>query len=160
MGSVLALQACSIFPVNGGVFASTNLNFKDYIGTNILIPLIHRFYPYRPKKLTFPKSIRDTINFFGYDAWPTSAVNEMRKLTNKTRKNLYKIKCPTLIIHSKADLLSPQSNIALVYDNISSEYKEKFIVEKAGHNLFYDNPNQKIIFEKVSDFLKQFINKS
>ena len=32
MGSVLALQAASIFPVNAAVFASTALDFKDYIG--------------------------------------------------------------------------------------------------------------------------------
>ena len=73
----------------------------------------------------------------------------MRKLTNKVRKVLPKIKCPALVIHSKADLLSPQSNISLVYDTISSENKEKMIVENGGHNLFISNPDQKIIFKKI-----------
>lgn len=156
MGSVLALQAASIFPVNAAVFASTALEFKDYIGVNLLIPLVYRFYPYRPKIKTV--AIKD-VEFFGYDYWPTSAVNEMRKMAKKTRKILHEVTCPALVIHSRKDLLSPQSNISLVYDNISSNYKEKFIVEKAGHNLFAENPNQDIIFQKISGFLQQFQEK-
>ena len=54
-----------------------------------------------------------------------SAVNEMRKLTNKVRKELYQINCPALIIHAAQDKLSPQSNVPLVYNSISSEIKEK-----------------------------------
>ena len=77
-------------------------------------------------------------------------------MANKTRKILPNIKCPSLVIHSRKDLLSPQSNIALVYDNISSDYKEKFVVENAPHNLFATNPNQEIIFQKISGFLNQF----
>ena len=91
--------------------------------------MLHRVVPYRSKRKTYSKKIRDDMSFFGYDFWPTSAVNEMRKMANKTRKILPNIKCPSLVIHSRTDLLSPQSNIALVYDNISSDYKEKFVVE-------------------------------
>ena len=80
----------------------------------------------------------------------------MRKLTNQVRKVLPIIKCPALIIHSKADILSPQSNISLVYDTISSENKEKLIVGKAGHNLFIPNPDQELIFKNIVTFLTQF----
>ena len=156
MGSVLALQACSIFPLNAAVFASTVLIFKDFISVNYLAPMLHRVVPYRSKRKTYSKKIRDDMSFFGYDSWPTSAVNEMRKMANKTKKILPNIKCPSLVIHSRKDLLSPQSNIALVYDNISSDYKEKFVVENAPHNLFAINPNQEIIFQKISGFLNQF----
>ncbi len=53
-----------------------------------------------------------------------SAVNEMRKLTNLVKKELPKIKCPALVIHSTKDILSLQSNISLVYDTISSKIKK------------------------------------
>ena len=83
----------------------------------------------------------------------------MRKLTNKVRRVLPTIKCPSLVLHSKIDQLSPQSNISLVYDNISSENKEKLILEKAGHNLFLPNPDQKIIFQYITTFFNRFREK-
>ena len=159
MGSVLALHLSSIFPLNAAVFTSTVLQFKDKFEVRIFIPLFHRFYPYSSKQNIYPKEMRDTMEYFGYDVWPLTAVNEMRKLTNKVRKVLPKIKCPALVIHSKVDLLSPQSNISLVYDTISSENKEKMIVENGGHNLFISNPYQKTIFKKIAVFLNQFCEK-
>ena len=159
MGSVLALQVSSIFPLNAAVFASTVLQFKNKFDVRILIPLFHRLHPFTVKQNIYPKKLRVTMEHFGYDVWPLTAVNEMRKLTNKVRKVLPIIKCPALVIHSKADLLSPQSNISLVYDTISSENKEKMIVENGGHNLFVSNPNQKTIFNNISVFLNQFCEK-
>jgi len=156
MGSVLALHLSSIFPINAAVFASTVLEFKEYFSTRILTPLFHRIVPFREKKLSYPKAIRDKFDYLGYKVWPISAVNEMRKLTNKVQKELSKIKCPALVIHSAKDMLSPQSNISLVYDNISSEIKEKFIVNRANHNLFVYSPDQELIFQKINSYFNQF----
>ena len=156
MGSVLALHLSSIFPINAAVFASTVLEFKDYLYTRILTPIFHRIVPFREKKLSYPKAIRDKFDYLGYKVWPISAANEMRKLTNKVQKELPKIKCPALVIHSTKDMLSPQSNISLVYDNISSEIKEKFIVNQANHNLFTNSPDQELIFQKINSYFSQF----
>ncbi len=159
MGSVLALHASSIFPLNAAVFASTVLQFEAKFDVQILTPLFHRLYPYRSKRKTYPKAVRDTMEYFGYDVWPLTALNEMRKLTNKVRGVLPMIRCPSLVIHSEIDYLSPQSNISLVYDTISSETKEKLIVENGGHNLFVSNPDQKIIFQKIVAFFNRFREK-
>jgi len=156
MGSVLALHLSSIFPINAAVFASTVLEFKEYFSTRILAPLFHRIVPFREKRLSYPKAIRDKFDYLGYKVWPISAVNEMRKLTNKVQKELPKIKCPALVIHSAKDMLSPQSNISLVYDNISSGIKEKFIVNQANHNLFVNSPDQELIFQKINSYFSQF----
>ena len=61
-----------------------------------------------------------------------------------------------MVMHSKIDTLSPLSNFSLVYDSIQSNQKEKLILKNAGHNLFAENPEQKMIFEKVTTFLKKF----
>ena len=159
MGSVLALHTCSNFPLNAAVFASTVLEFKARFDVRILTPLFHRLHPFTLKKKLYPKEVRDKIEFFGYDVWPLTALNEMRKLTNKVRKVLPTIKCPALIIHSEADTLSPQSNISLVYDTISSENKEKLIVKKSPHNLFAPNPDQEIIFKNIVEFFNRFREK-
>ena len=90
----------------------------------------------------------------GYKVWPISGLNEVRKLTNQVKKQLSKIKCPVLLVHSKSDLLTKTENIDFAYNSISSLNKEKFIVNNAGHNLFIQNPDQKRIFDKISSFLK------
>ena len=156
MGSVLALQVSSIFPLNAAVFASTVIQFKNKFDVRILTPLFHRLHPYTLKQKNFPKEVQNTIEFFGYDVWPLSALNEMRKLTTKVKAILPIIKCPALVIHSEADLLSPPSNISLVYNAISSENKEQLIVENAGHNLFASNPDQEIIFQNIVKFFNRF----
>ena len=156
MGSDLALHLSSVFPLNAAVFASTVLEFKDFIGPRVLTPILHRIVPFRDKRKSYPKAVRNNYNYLGYQVWPMSAVNEMRKLTNKVKKELPKIKCPALVIHSTKDILSLQSNISLVYDNISSEIKEKFIVHQANHNLFISNPDQEQIFQKINSFFNQF----
>jgi len=156
MGSDLALHLSSVFPLNAAVFASTVLEFKEYFSTHILTPIFHRIIPFREKKMSYPKDIRDKLDYLGYKVWPLSAVNEMRKLTNRVKRELHKIKCPALIIHSTKDMLSLQSNIALVHDNISSEIKEIFLVNQANHNLFTNSPDQEIIFKKINSYFSQF----
>ena len=156
MGSVLALHLSSVFPLNAAVFASTVLKFKDCFSTRVLTPIFHRLVPLREKRKSYPKDVRDKYNYFGYQVWPMSAVNEMRKLTNHVKKSLPAIKCPALVIHSTKDMLSLPTNIPLVYDNISSEIKEKLIVEQASHNLFVSNPDQELIFQKITSFFNQF----
>ena len=155
MGSVLALHLSSIFKFNASVFASTALNSNNYISIHILAPLFHRFVPFRSKRKTFAKEIRDDLKFLGYNVWPSSAVNEMRKLTNQVKKELSKVESPSLIIHSKADLLAPKSNLSLVFNSIKSKHKEKLLLDTAGHNLFVNNPEKIYTFEKISLFLKK-----
>ena len=156
MGSVLSLHLSSIFPLNAAVFASTVLQFKDVISTRVLTPLLHKIIPFRDKRLSYSKEIRDTFNYFGYLVWPMSAVNEMRKLTNKVKKELSQVNCPALLIHAENDKLSLQSNVFLVYNSISSKIKEKLIIERASHNLFISNPDQDLIFQNITSFFNKF----
>jgi len=36
------------------------------------------------------------------------------------------------------------------------EIKEKLIVKNATHNMFVENPDQKLIFKKITSFFNQF----
>ena len=55
-------------------------------------------------------------------------------------------------------MLTLKENIEYVYQNISSEQKEKVFVDKASHNIFTPNPDRELIFKKIGSFLKQFRN--
>ena len=85
-----------------------------------------------------------------------SAVNEMRKLTNKVKKILSQVNVPALIIHSEKDKLQLPVNTSLVYNSISSDIKEKLILKNAGHNLFDYSLDQDMVFQKVGAFFNQF----
>jgi len=159
MGSVLALHLCSVFPLNAAVFGATVLKFKDYIGVRVLTPLFHKIVPTREKGLSYPKHLRDSLVHYGYPVWPMSAVNEFRKLTNKVNKELYLVNIPALIIQSEQDKLQLPSNTDIVYNSISSTIKEKLFVNNVDHNLYTPSSGQKMLFQKVASFLKQFQNK-
>ena len=156
MGSLLALHLSSIFPLNAAVYASIAIKFKDKISAHILTPLFHRIIPLRLKKYSYPKNLRDNLKSLGYQVWPMSALNEFRKLTKHIKSELPSVTCPALLIQSKSDMLILKENIEFVYDNILSKKKEKFFLENTSHNIFVSSPSQKLIFEKVSSFLKKY----
>lgn len=66
---------------------------------------------------------------------PTSVMFEYKKLAVKNKKNISKIKCPTLIIHGNADNVIPVSSSEFVYDNLKCK-KDIVIVDKARHQVF------------------------
>ena len=41
----------------------------------------------------------------------------------------------------------------MILTQIKSEKKEKLIVEKAHHHLFYESPDQKLIFNTINNFI-------
>ena len=77
MGSDLALHLSATFPLTAAVFASTVLEFKDYIGPRILTPLLHKLIPFRKKELVdrikkgfdlIKKKIPNDLDFYlGFD---------------------------------------------------------------------------------------------
>lgn len=155
MGSILAMHLSSLFPLNAAVFASISIIFQDEFGVRVLTPIFHRLIPFWEKGYSYPKHTRLNIKFSGYKVWPLTAVNEMRKLTNFVKPKLHSIKCPSLLIHSDVDKLSLKENINYVYENISSEKKEKLMVNEANHNLFLPSLDQKIIFDNIASFFKE-----
>ena len=62
MGSDLALHLGSIFSLNAAVFASTVLEFKDFIGPRVLTPIFHRIVPFRDKRKSYPKAVRNNYD--------------------------------------------------------------------------------------------------
>jgi len=155
MGSVLAMYLSSLFPIDGAIYASIALKFQQKIGMHFLTPIFHNFISYRSKYHSYPSNLQKKLNFLGYKVWPLSALNEVRKLTKVVRPKLVKITCPALLIHSKADALTLEENVDFAYKSISSKNKEIFRLENAGHNIFIDNPDQQIIFQKITSFLNK-----
>ena len=157
MGGVLALHIATMFPVNSLILAAPVFKFKSEFKTRILVPLFKKIVPMTDKSSQYKDG--KNMKFHGYSFYPNIALNEMRKLTNVVRKNLKKVKCPTLLMHSKADKTCIMENYNIVNDSISSEIKEKLIVEKSSHNLLNDKKylnEHEHIYETISEFLGKF----
>jgi len=152
MGGSIALYISSLFPVNGCVVGGAVLKFNNPFTVHITNRLLCRFIKLKQKKII---NTNQNVKFYGYTEYPLIALNEFRKMNNIIMKKLSKIKSPMLIIHSKSDRLSLPDNVNIIYDNIKSEIKEKYFVNKAHHNLFDSNPDQKNIFNKIVNFIKQ-----
>jgi len=149
MGADLALYLSSMFPLNGCIVGGTVLKFNNPFTIHILIPLLCKVLKFSKKEIKNTSKMR----FYGYTSYPLIALNEMRKLTNLIIKKLPKVTNPLLIIHSKADLLSLEENVNLVYDKTKSKIKEKLFVKNAHHNLFDKNKDQQRIFNEVLKFI-------
>ncbi len=69
-----------------------------------------------------------------------------------------KAKIPMLFIHGGSDDFVPTHMVHELYDACSSEYKDKLIVEKAGHAVSYviDTPAYEA---KLDEFIEKFIEK-
>jgi len=148
MGAVLSLYLASIFPINGVIVAGTVLKFKNPFEVNFLVPLFGRFIKVS-KKIKKNKKTK----FYGYRSYPLLALLQFRKLNKIVRKKLGTISSPILIIHSNNDNMSMRKNLSIVKHSIKSKKKQILIVDNAHHNLFDENPDQKLIFNEVLQFL-------
>jgi len=104
--------------------------------------------------LTFPKSIRDSLIFYGYQSYPLIALEEFRKMNIYVKNRLDKIKCPILIIHSKNDQVSIRDNVEIITDSIHSKDKHILEVDNAHHNVFDNNLDLELIVSTAQEFIK------
>lgn len=152
MGGSITLQLASFFPVDGIIIGATVLKFKRKFETYFLVPLFNKIQYKINKKKMFSKE-HLLKNSFGYTEYPLVALNEFRKMNRGIIKNLHKVTCPTLIIHSNSDITSSKENVDLIYNSIASTDIKKVIVEDSSHHLFVDEKDQKIIYEEILNFL-------
>ena len=150
MGGVLSLYIASLFPINGFIVGGTVLKFSNPFEINFLVPLLCRFVKSRPKQKVNKSS---TIKFYGYQEYPLIALNEFRKLIKMVMPLLKNIKVPGLVIHSNSDRMSLKKNFTTLEKKINPKYFKKLIVDKSHHNMFDKNPDQKLIFNEVLQFL-------
>tara|TARA_Y100001970_G_scaffold103405_1_gene129743 strand:+ start:2688 stop:3443 length:756 start_codon:yes stop_codon:yes gene_type:complete len=158
MGGVIGLYLASLFPVTGIIVGGVVLKFKLNFNTNYLNRALCRILKTREKKLTFPKPIRDTIQFYGYQSYPLIALNEFRKMNIKVKKELPKIKSPILIIHSNNDQVSIKENVKIIKESIKSKEIKILEVDQAHHNVFDTNDDTPLIFETCINFIQTKIS--
>lgn len=152
MGGVISLYLAALFPINGFIIGGTVLKFKNPFEIKILVPLFGRWLKSQPK---IKKNKSSNVKFYGYAAYPLIALNEFRKMNTVVMPLLKKITVPGLVIHSKSDKMSLKTNLTILEKKINPKKISKLIVDRAHHNMFDENPDQKLIFTEILKFLKK-----
>lgn len=91
----------------------------------------------------------------GMDNYPLNCVDGLLKLSKNVRKNLKKVTCPILCIHSKYDNLASTKGAKIVINGVSSKIKRYVELNNSYHMVLYDN--EKIfVMDTVKKFLDEF----
>lgn len=166
LGAVISLVLEQMYPsyVSGIISLSTTLFLDGWTipWYNFLMPLglntIMRFYytfperePYGIKNESKRRSIQKLMskNTVAMDNYPLCCVYELLKMSKFARKNMQKVKCPILIIHSKEDDLTSVKSAYCVYNNVSSTEKKIIILENSYHLMLYDNEKDRVYNESL-----------
>ena len=155
MGALLAMHLSVVFPINGLISAAPVLEFNKPFKIHILNPFFCHLLKYRSKKYEVSKGQKI---YYGYNKWPLIALNEVRKLSSYVYKHiLHQIKCPSLLIHSKADLTSIFNNYALMKNHLQSKEITPLIVTDSHHNIFDCDIEKELIYREINQFIQKNI---
>ncbi|MDB3868681.1 hypothetical protein N9263_01310, partial [Candidatus Marinimicrobia bacterium] len=145
----------TLFPLASLVEAGVVFQFKNEFNARVLVPLLSWLITKQDKYVQYIKEGGKKLKFYGYSQYPLKALNEMRKMTNDVRPRLSKVKCPTMLVHSRADLTSIFENYHIVKNNIASKKQIDLILEKSSHSLFSKGIEQTVIFKKMITFMNE-----
>lgn len=169
LGAVLCLAIAQKYPdsVCGIISLSTTLFLDGWRMPwySFLMPIglstIVRFYytypecePYGIKNIKTRRIVQKLLekSDVGMDNFPMTSIYELLQLSRVIRKELKKIKCPILLIHSNEDDLTSKKSAELVYNKIHSSDKELVILNNSYHMVLYDNEKD-FVYKKALAFL-------
>ena len=169
LGAVLALCIASKYKnrVKGVISLSTTLfldgwrlpwfSFMMPIGLSTIIRFYYSYPECEPHGIKNER-VRSIVKKLlqkgdvGMNDFPMSGIYELLKLSRFSRKQLNKVVCPILLIHSEQDDLTSVKSAKIVYDKILSQDKEMIILKDSYHMVLYDNEKD-FVFEKSIEFL-------
>ncbi|WP_047154331.1 alpha/beta hydrolase [Aneurinibacillus tyrosinisolvens] len=117
---------------------------------------VHYFKPYIPRRERKEDHIESGL--FPYDRNPVACAGSLWDLLKDTKKNLFRVTAPTLIVQSTNDETIEPASADYIYSNIGSEYKEMKWYSNSGHIITLDREREHV-FKEVADFLAGIIGK-
>ena len=133
MGGALTLNLAMERDLPGIVLYAPIIKHKKW--TVYLTPFVAPFKEFEDKKQFYKNDKIKPQTFYGYSVYPMKAAAEVVKLTWRVRMKLGQVTCPTLIMHSKADITVSYENGQYVYDWIKSEDKQLISYDNSPHAL-------------------------
>ncbi|MBT5855049.1 alpha/beta fold hydrolase [bacterium] len=155
-GALVALNLAEENPADGIICLSTMLHAADWrlkyggpVG-----PVVHTVMKNVFQKEYLDSNVPEHRKHIVYNRMPIASTIELFKLMRYTRRSLYRVECPMLIVHSTQDDVAHPSSAKELYQKVLSPDKELHWVE--GEHVFINEQtdvNEKV-FQKVASFAK------
>jgi len=156
-GGLIALLKASNTPKNidGVICINTAISLQD-IRVKYLVPTLNVINNF----LSLFNADYDTYESepehpeINYKMHYLTSIGELKKLVDLTNEKLKDVHEPTLIIQADNDpIVNPQS-ADIIYDTISSDYKERYLVDSDKHVITLEEDVQEQIFDKIVKFIR------
>jgi carboxylesterase len=154
MGGLLALWLAASFPVAGVVALSTpyhppDRRMKPLRPVAPLLARVWRFADKGPGDFDDPLAASTHLEYLQY---PIRGAAELHDLIEATRKQLARVRCPALVIHSRGDRSVPFEDGAELLAALGSRDKQFLGLERSGHVVTRDT-ERAAVFDAVSGFV-------
>ncbi|MFI5322684.1 MAG: alpha/beta hydrolase [Thermodesulfobacteriota bacterium] len=90
-------------------------------------------------------------NLSAYDRYPAVTFAELLRYSGYLKKNMNKVKTPTLIMHPEEDDICDVKNAQYIYENIGSDNKQFIRLKNSYHIITIDN-DKDIVINKTKEF--------
>ncbi len=148
MGGLIALRLAELHPELAGVL----LYSPALKAFNLwAIPIAKHFIKYIKKSES-----GSGFMWSGYNAYPISAADEMRKLQKVVAKDLAEITQPILLLMTKADTMVPQTVTKIIQQSVKSEVIEVHTFADSDHCILLDKDKQ-TAFEMTYKFITKIV---
>lgn len=92
-----------------------------------------------------------TNNIAAYDRYPAVMIIELTRISKYIRRNIRKVKIPTIIVHAELDDITKIGNAEFIYENVSSPDKDFVRLRDSYHLITLDNEKD-IVIQKTVEF--------
>lgn len=152
MGGALALHLAANTSPDALVTLAGAVIMKDW--RLKLLPVAKRLIKYQYKSKG--PDIRDKEakgKSASYHKYPIKSLIQFLRLLDKVRPELPKVKCPSLIIHSRRDHTITYNNLDFISKHISSPVKQTLTLKNSYHVISVDQEKE-LIFGTIEKFLE------
>jgi carboxylesterase len=154
-GGNLAFNLSRCYPetIDKIVTIGTPVVLKKQKLNRYVVPYIKRFKKFYKKE--WVKDMKSDTEFMQrtYDRIPLdSYASFIYFINNFTKSELPHVNVPTLVIHSKDDVVIPPESAQLIYEMLGSKEKELFWLENSYHDPLVDEVTDSLL-EKIYQFL-------
>jgi len=154
-GANMSIHATIKHPkVKGLVALGVSISMIDEVWIRLLLPLA-RIFQKNYKKRWIKQEDAERLEATGrYTCIPVkSIVNFYNFIDRVTKKDIAKLTCPVLAMHSREDEVAHPRSSEFLFKQLRVEDKELFILDKNNHGLLHKT-RRDFVFDKIVYFIK------
>ena len=141
LGSLLALQLSMEHDPKEVILINPPITLKSKLLR--VLPIIGLFEDYHPTRL-FSENDETPEFAVKYHNYPIQSISELMSIRDETRKNLYRVDDPLIVFQSEKDTLIEPAGVDIIYQAVSSQEKEAYLLPHSTHTRFSEEDLQLI----------------